>query len=69
MLKNERIFTKFLRLKKVSSAEQYIPLRYRKAARVWCDGARETHTATCHNRMTPCYPKELLKFPRFIRSL
>ena len=35
----------------------FIPLRLRKAGRVWCGGARETHLA-----------KESLKSPCFFRS-
>ena len=31
----------------------HIPLRFRKAGRVWCGGARETHGPTCHNGLTP----------------
>ena len=45
-----------------------LPLRFRKARRVWCGGAREIHWATCHNRVTPSYTKEFLKSPRFLRS-
>ena len=47
----------------------YIPLRLRKAGRVWCGGAQETNWATCHNRVTPRKTKESLKSSRFYRSL
>ena len=40
-------------------------LRFRKAGRVWCDGARETHWATCHNIVTPSKTKEFLQSPCF----
>ena len=42
-----------------------VPLRFRKAERVWCGGARGTHWATCHNRMTPSKTKEFLESPAF----
>ena len=45
-----------------------IPLRLRKAGRVWCGGARETHCATCNNRVTPSKTKEFLRSPCFFRS-
>ena len=35
----------------------------------WCGGARETHWATCHNRVSPSKTKEFLKSPCFFRSL
>ena len=47
---------------------KFLPLRFRKAGRVWCGGARETLWATCHNRVTPCKTKEFLKCPCFSRS-
>ena len=37
------------------------PLRFRKAGRVWCGGALETHWATCHNEVTASKTKEFLK--------
>ena len=43
-----------------------IPLRFRKAGRLWCGGARETHWATCHNRVTPSKTKEFLESPCFL---
>ena len=43
------------------------PLGLRKAGRVWCDGTRETHWATCHDRVTPSKTKEFLKSPCFFR--
>ena len=45
-----------------------LPLRFRKAGRVWCGGARETHWATCHNEVTSCKTKEFLKSLSFFRS-
>ena len=39
----------------------YIPLRYRKAGKVWCGGARETHRATYYNLVTPSKTKEFIK--------
>ena len=44
----------------------YVPLRFRKAGRVWCGGARETHWATCHNGLTPSKTKEFFKSSRFL---
>ena len=44
-----------------------VPLRFRKAGRVRCGGARETNWATCHNRLTPSETKEFLKSPCFFR--
>ena len=46
-----------------------LPLRFRKAGRVWCGGAREPHWATCHNGVTPSKTKEVLKYSCFLRSL
>ena len=43
----------------------FVPLRFRKAGRVLCGGARETHWATCHNEVTPSKSKEFLKSPFF----
>ena len=48
--------------------ENFLPLRFRKAGKVWCGGARETHYDTCHNRVTPSKTKKLLKTPCFFRS-
>ena len=45
---------------------QKIPLRFRKAGKVWFGGARETHCATCHNGMTPSEIEEFLKSPCFL---
>ena len=39
----------------------FIPLRFRKAGRVLCGGARETHSATSHNIVTPRKTEEFLK--------
>ena len=38
-----------------------IPLKFRKAGRVWCGGAR----VTCHNIVTSSKIKEFLKYPCF----
>ena len=46
-----------------------VPLKFRKAGRVWCGGARETHIATCHNGVTPSKSKEFLESPRFFGYL
>ena len=46
--------------------KQNLTLWYRKAGRAWCGGARETHWATCHDRVTPSKTKEFLKSPRFL---
>ena len=43
--------------------KNYMPLRCRKTGRVCCCGARETHSVTCHNRVTPSKIKEFLKSP------
>ena len=45
-----------------------LPLRFRKTGIVMCDGARETHWATCHNLavVTPSWKKEFLKSPCFL---
>ena len=45
-----------------------IPLRFRKAGRVWFGGARKTHWATRHYRETPSKTKEFLKSSCFLRS-
>ena len=44
-----------------------LPLRFWKTRKFWCGGARETHWATCHNRVTPSRSKEFLKCPCFFR--
>ena len=43
-----------------------LPLRFRKAGKMWCGGARETHWATSHNEVTPSKTKEFLKPPCFL---
>ena len=43
----------------------FLPLRFRKAGRVWGGGARETHCATCHDGLSPSKSKEFLKSPCF----
>ena len=43
-----------------------LPLRFRKAGRVSCVGAREINWATCHNRVTPSKATEFLKSPCFL---
>ena len=47
----------------------FLPLRFGKAGRVRCGGAREPQWATCHNGVTPSKAKECLKSPCFFRSL
>ena len=49
-----------------SGPQNILPLRFRKAGRVWLGGARETHSATCHNGVTPSRTKEFLKSPCFL---
>ena len=46
-----------------------LPLRFRKAGRVWCGGARESHWATGHNRVTVSKTKQCFKSPCFSSSL
>ena len=46
--------------------KKFLPLRFRKAGKVWCGGAQETHWATCHNGVTPSETKEFLKSFRFV---
>ena len=46
----------------------HLPLRFRKAGRVWCGGAWETHWATYQNGVTPSKTKKFLKSPCFLRS-
>ena len=46
-----------------------LPLRFGNAGRVWFCGARETHSTTCHNEVTPRKTREFLKSPCFFRSL
>ena len=43
-----------------SSLVQLIPLRFRKAGRMWWGGAQKTHCAMCHNGVTPSKTKEFL---------
>ena len=43
-----------------------IPFRLRKAGRVWCGGARETHWLTCHKGVTPSKTKEFSNLPAFL---
>ena len=50
-------------------SHEKIPLKFRKAGRVWCGGARETHWVTCHNRVTSSKTKESLKSSCFSRFL
>ena len=33
---------------------------------MWCGGARGTHWATCHNRVTPSKTKEFSNLPAFL---
>ena len=33
----------------VENVRKIIPLKFEKAGWVWCGGARETHSAKCHN--------------------
>ena len=59
-------------LKFQASCEIYqalLPLRFRKAGKVWCGGARETYWATCHNEVTVSKMKQSLRSPYFSRSL
>ena len=46
-----------------------LPLRFRKAGRLWCGGARGTHWATCHNWVIVTKTKQSLWSPCFSRSL
>ena len=39
-----------------------LPLRFRKAGRVWGGG----HWVTCHKGVTPSKTKAILKSPRFL---
>ena len=43
-----------------------IPLWFRKAERVWCGGARETHWATRHNWVTLAKPRSSSNVPAFV---
>ena len=61
----ERMFIFFM---VISGKKVKLPSRFRKAGRVWCDGARETYWVTCRNGVTPCKTKEFLKSPWFFRS-
>ena len=47
--------------------DNIIPLRLRKAGRVCCCGAQETHWL-CHNEVTPSKTKDFLRSPCFFRS-
>ena len=49
----------------ISGKTVKLPWRFRKAGRVWCGGARETHWATCYNEVTPSKTKEFLNSPFF----
>ena len=51
------------------SYHEEVPLRFRKAGRVWCGDARETHGARCHNGVTPSKTKEFLKSPCLFLNL
>ena len=46
-----------------------IPLRIRKAGRVLCGGARETHRAACHNEVTVSKTEQSLRSRCFSKSL
>ena len=48
---------------------KFVPLRLRKAGRVWCGGARETHLATYHREVTPSKIKDFLKCLPFFKYL
>ena len=67
-VKNELIWSVIIRILSKLYRFIIISLRFRKAGRVWCGGARETHWATCHNEVTPSETKELLKSPCFFRT-
>ena len=58
-----RIASCFQKLQKI------LPIIVRKAGRVWCLGARETHWAMCHNEVTVSKTKQCLKSPCFSRFL
>ena len=47
----------------------FIPLRLRKAGRVWCGGARDTHWVTFQNWLTVTKTKQSLRSSCFFRSL
>ena len=51
-----------------SQSQNWLPLRFKKAERVWCGGAPSTHWATCNNGVTPSKSKEFLESPCFFRS-
>ena len=46
--------------------QEVIPLSFKKAGRVWCGGAPETHWATCHNAVSSNKTKKFLKSPVFL---
>ena len=46
--------------------KKIVSVRFRKAGRVWCGDARETHWATCHNGVSPSKTKEFLESPCFM---
>ena len=45
-----------------------LPLRLRKAGRLWCGGARESDSVTCHNGASVSKTKQSLRSPCFSRS-
>ena len=45
---------------------ELLPLRFKKAGRLWCGGVQGTQGATCHNRVTPSETKEFFKSPCFL---
>ena len=45
----------------VAAIRLLLLLKFSKAGRVSCGGARETHWATCHNGVTPSKTKEFFK--------
>ena len=49
-----------------SVCEIFVPLRFWKAGRAWCGGARETYWPTCQNEVTFSKTKELFKSPCFL---
>ena len=61
--RNTRILSFFSKLSSIK-----LPLWFRKAGRLWCGGARETHLAASHNSLTPSKTKKFLKSPCFLRS-
>ena len=56
--------------KKKSTLEKWkIALRFRRAGRVWCGGARGTHWATCHNGVTVSKTKQSNRSSYFSAAL